>query len=128
MQTSQEDAARAGEVAVGRGVRMSVNTLSMHLILTRQPFAEYCNFPPGIPRGSAVKNQPAMQEMQEIWVQSLGWEDHLDREMAFYSSYFHLGSPMDSGAWQAVVHGVTKSNTTQNTCRHLLSSCCWDRH
>ena len=96
MQTSQEDAARAGEVAVGRGVRMSVNTLSMRLILTRQPFAEYCNFPPGIPRGSAVKNQPAMQEMQEIWVQSLGWEDHLDREMAFYS----LFSPGKSdGQW-----------------------------
>ena len=46
VQTSQEDDARAGEVAVGRGVRMSVNTLSMHLILTRQPFAEYCTFHP----------------------------------------------------------------------------------
>ena len=44
--TSQEDAARVGEVVVGRGVRMSVNTLSMHLILTRQHFAEYCTFHP----------------------------------------------------------------------------------
>ena len=24
--------------------------------------------------GSAVKNPPAMQEPQEMWVQSLGWE------------------------------------------------------
>ena len=107
MQTSQEDDARAGEVAVGRGVRMSVNTLSMHLILTRQPFAEYCNFPPGIPRGSAVKNPPAMQEMQE----SLGWEDPLDEEMATHSSYSCLGNPMSSGAREAVVHGITNSQT-----------------
>ena len=33
--------------------------------------------------GSAVKNKPAMQEM---WVQSLGQEDHLEQEMATYSS------------------------------------------
>ena len=33
--------------------------------------------------GSAVKNSPAMQEMQ---FQSLGWEDPLEEEMATYSS------------------------------------------
>ena len=27
-----------------------------------------------------------MQEMQEMWVQSLGWEDALEKEMALYSS------------------------------------------
>ena len=30
-----------------------------------------------------VKNPPAMQE---IWVQSLGWEDPLEKEMATHSS------------------------------------------
>ena len=35
------------------------------------------------PGGSAVKNLPAMQEMQ---VQSLGWEDPLEKEMATHSS------------------------------------------
>ena len=29
-----------------------------------------------------VKNLPAMQEMQEKWVQSLGQEDPLEEEMA----------------------------------------------
>ena len=58
-----------------------------------------------------VKNPPAMPEMQEIWVHSLGWEDPLDEEMATHSSYSCLGNPMDSGAWQAVVHGITKSQT-----------------
>ena len=27
-----------------------------------------------------------MQEMQETWVESLGWEDPLDEEMATHSS------------------------------------------
>ena len=32
----------------------------------------------GFPWGSVVKNQPAMQEMQEMQVRSLGWEDPLE--------------------------------------------------
>ena len=39
--------------------------------------------PTGFPGGSAVKNLPAMQETQ---VQSLGWEDALEKEMATHSS------------------------------------------
>ena len=35
------------------------------------------------PGGSTVKNPPAMQETQ---VQSLGWEDPLEKEMATHSS------------------------------------------
>ena len=37
----------------------------------------------GFPGGSAVKNLPAVQETQ---VQSLGWEDLLEKEMATHSS------------------------------------------
>ena len=33
-----------------------------------------------------VKNLPAMQETQEMQVQSLGWEDLLEKEMATHSS------------------------------------------
>ena len=33
-----------------------------------------------------VKNLPVMQETQETWVQSLGWVDPLEREMATHSS------------------------------------------
>ena len=39
--------------------------------------------PKGFPGGSAVKNQPAMQE---TWVQYLDWEDSLQKEMATHSS------------------------------------------
>ena len=33
-----------------------------------------------------VKNPPAVQEIQETWVQTLGWEDPLEDEMAIQSS------------------------------------------
>ena len=39
--------------------------------------------PPGFPDGSSVKNPPAVWE---TWVQSLGWEDPLEKEMATHSS------------------------------------------
>ena len=38
------------------------------------------------PGGSKVKDAPAMQEMQEMSVQSLGLEDPLEKEMATHSS------------------------------------------
>ena len=37
----------------------------------------------GFPSGSAVKNPLAMQE---TWIQSLGWEDPLEKERATHSS------------------------------------------
>ena len=40
----------------------------------------------GLPRGSAVKNQLAMQELQETQVRSLGWEDPLEKGMTTQSS------------------------------------------
>ena len=46
-----------------------------------------------------VKNQPAIQETQ---VQSLGWEDPLEKGMATHA--------MDGGTWQAIVHRVTKES------------------
>ena len=43
-----------------------------------------------------VKNLPAMQEIQEMWVQFLGQEDSC------------LKNPMDRGAWQAMVRGLQR--------------------
>ena len=43
----------------------------------------YCLFSwRGFPGGEVVKNLPAMQEVQEMWVQSLGQENPLEWEMA----------------------------------------------
>ena len=33
--------------------------------------------------------------------------------------YSWLGNPMDTGAWQAMVHGFTKSQTLTTTCVFL---------
>ena len=43
-----------------------------------------------------VKHLTTMQETQ---VQSLGWEDLLEKEMATHSSTLAWKNPMDGGAW-----------------------------
>ena len=48
--------------------------------------------------------------MQVMQLLSLGGEDPLEKEMATLQ-YFCLGNSMDRGAWQASIHGVTKSWT-----------------
>ena len=44
--------------------------------------------------------------MQEMWVQSLGWGDPLEKEMATYSR--RKWQP-DRGAWQATFQELAKS-------------------
>ena len=68
---------------------------------------DYQGFPGGS-GGEKKKNPPAMWE---TWVQSLGWEDPLEKGMVTHSSIFAWGIPMDRGAWQATVHGVAKGRT-----------------
>ena len=60
--------------------------------------------------------------MQETWVRSLGWEDPLEKEMATHSSTLDWKNPMDRGAWQATVRGVTKSQGQLSTHAHKSSS------
>jgi len=55
-----------------------------------------------------VKHPPAMQE---TWLQSLSWEDPLEEGMATHSSILAWTVSMDRKAWQATIHGVTKSWT-----------------
>ena len=52
-----------------------------------------------------------MEEMQVMQVQSLGWEDPLEEEMATHSGTLGLGNPMDRRAWWVTVHDATKSQT-----------------
>ena len=57
-----------------------------------------------------------MQETQETLVRSLGREDPLEEDMATHSSiYSCLKNPMYRGAWQAIIHMVTKSQTGLST-------------
>ena len=52
-----------------------------------------------------LKNLPAMQE---TGVQSLGWEDLLQKGMVTHSQYSCLENSMDRGAWRATVHGAAR--------------------
>ena len=57
-----------------------------------------------------------MQEMKEKWVQSLGQEYPLEKDMATRSSILScLENPMDRQGWRATVHGVTESDKTKAT-------------
>ena len=51
-----------------------------------------------------VKNPTTMQE---TWVQSLGWKDALEEDMATYSSFLAWRIPIDRSAWRASVNGLT---------------------
>ena len=53
-----------------------------------------------------------------MWIPSLGQEDPLEEGMATHSSIPAWKIPMDKGAWQPTVHGVTESNMNER-----LSSC-----
>ena len=60
----------------------------------------------GFPGGS-LKNPPAKQEM---WVQFLGWEDPLEKEMATHSPIFLPGKSPAQKSLADTVHGVTKES------------------
>ena len=56
-----------------------------------------------------LKNRPPMQETQ---AQSLGGEDSPGEGNGNPRQYSCLENPMDKGAWQATIHGVTKELDT----------------
>ena len=58
-----------------------------------------------------VKNVPANAETLEMRIQSLGWKDPLDYEMATHASILAWKNFMDRRAWRATVPAVTKSQT-----------------
>ena len=55
-----------------------------------------------------VKNLPAIQKTQ---VQSLGWEDPLEKGMDYPPQYSCLKNSTDRVSWWVTVHGATKSWT-----------------
>ena len=78
-----------------------------------------------VPDGSTVKNPPAVQEMEEMWIRSLGWEDPQEEEMAtttvFLPGEFHEQRRLAGySPW-----GHKESDTTEQlniTCRYKFST------
>ena len=58
-----------------------------------------------------VKNPPAMQETQEIQVQSLGQKDLLEEEMVAAHSSILAGESYRQRSLVTTVHGVAKTWT-----------------
>ena len=63
-----------------------------------------------------IRYLPAMQETEDMRIQSLSWEDALEKEVATHSSI--LAWKSHGQKRQAIVHGVTKSLTILSTHRH----------
>ena len=64
-----------------------------------------------------VKNPPEMQEMQEIRVRPLGWEDSLEKGMATHSSILACGIPWteEPGGLQSLGSQRVRHNRDTNT-------------
>ena len=61
-----------------------------------------------------MKNPPAVQEIPETWVRSLGWEDPLEEEMATHSSILAWEIPWTEepgGLQPATEHTLTHTHT-----------------
>ena len=58
----------------------------------------------GFPGGSAGKESACNAG-------DLGWEDPLEEGMTTHFSILARRMPMDRGAWQTTIHGVTESQT-----------------
>ena len=69
----------------------------------------------GFPGSSVVKNPPAMQETQ---VQTLGWEDPLEEEMATHSSTLAWGIPRTEDRLQSMMSQRVRHElvTKQQSC------------
>ena len=60
-----------------------------------------------------------MQVDIETWVQSLGWEDPLEEDMATHSSILAWRTLMDREAWWATVHRDTESKRLKRLSTHI---------
>ena len=76
----------------------NISKISLNKILKWKIY--YFGYIKGFPGSSENKESAAMQETQ---VQSLGWEDPLEKRMAC------LKNSMDRRVWWVIVHGVSKS-------------------
>ena len=73
-----------------------------------------------LPGGSAIKNLPAMQELQEMQVWSLGLEDPLEEGMATHSSILAWRIPWteESGGLQFIGSQRVEHDWSDFACMH----------
>ena len=67
----------------------------------------------GFPSDSPVKNLPVMQDVLEMWVQSLGQEDPMEKEMATHSSILAWEIPRTEEPGRIQSMGHKESDMTE---------------
>ena len=72
----------------------------------------------GFPGGLVVKNSPAQAEATGDGVQSMGWKDPLEEEMATYSSILVWEIPWAEEPGGYSPKGCHKSDATEHTRTH----------
>ena len=82
----------------------------------------YTCFSAIFPGRSAVKNLPAMQELQETRVWSLGWEDPLEKGMTPHSSILAWSIPWGEkpGGLQSIGSQRVGQNWRDFVCTHIF--------
>ena len=75
----------------------------------------------GFPSGSVVKNLPAVQEPQDMWVQSVGQGNPLEEDMATHSSILAWITPWteEPGGLQSMRSQRVRHDTAQHSYRHI---------
>ena len=73
-----------------------------------------------------VKNLPTMQRMQETWVQSLGWEDFLEKEIATTLTKIRIDK---ATAFPAVMYSCESWTINKSECQRTdaFELLCWRR-
>ena len=69
----------------------------------------------GFSSGSVVKNLPALWELQDMWVQSLCWDDPLEEGMVSHSSSLALRIPWIEEHGRLQTMGCKELDTTEGT-------------
>ena len=78
----------------------------------------------GFPRGSVVKNPPAIQETQETRVPSLGQEDALEKEVATHSNILAWKIPWMEEPDGLQSMGHKESDMTAQLSPRINKGCC----
>ena len=90
------------------------------------PLKQMLLLPLGFPGGSAAKTPTAIQEM---WVQSLGWENPLEKVMATYSSILAWEIPWteENGGLQPMGLQRVRYNLAAKQQQQIATSSSWMR-
>ena len=81
---------------------------------------------PGLPLRLSGK-EPACnaEDLQEMQVQSVGWEDPLEKVMVSCSSILDPKNSVERGVWCAAIHAVAKSQTWFNNSNRCYTAMHW---